>query len=50
MVVKKLAEGAHEVHKIIKFRKQRGKGHAAVNVKWETMAAPPPPADKNSGR
>ena len=33
MVVKKLVEGAHEVHKIIKFRKQRGKGHAAVEMK-----------------
>ena len=41
MVVKKLTEGAHEVRKIIKFRKQRGKGHAAVDVKWETVAAPP---------
>ena len=40
MVVKKLVEGAHEVHKIIKFRKQRGKGHAAVDVRWETVAAP----------
>ena len=34
-------EGAHTVHKIIKFLKQRGKGHAAVHVKWETVAAPP---------
>ena len=41
MVIKKLAEGAHEVHKIIKFRKQRWKRHATVNVKWETVAAPP---------
>ena len=41
MVVKKLVEGAHKVHKIIKFLKQRGKGHAAVHVKWETVAAPP---------
>ena len=41
MVIKKLLEGAHEVHKVIKFRKQRGKGHAAVDVDWETVAAPP---------
>ena len=41
MVIKKLSEGAHEVHKVIKFRKQRGKGHAAVDVDWETVAAPP---------
>ena len=40
MVVKKL-EGAHGVRKIIEFRKQRGKGHAAVEVRWETVAAPP---------
>ena len=41
MVVKKLVEGAHEVHKVIKFLKQRGKGHAPVDVNWETVAAPP---------
>ena len=32
MVVKKLTEGAHGVRKIIEFRNQRGKGHAAVHV------------------
>ena len=48
MVVKRLTEGAHRVRKIIKFWKQRGKGHAAVEVRWETVAAPP--ADQNSGR
>ena len=32
MVVKKLTEGAHGVRKIIEFRNQRGKGHAAVDV------------------
>ena len=41
LVIKKLLEGAHEVQKVIKFRKQRGKGHAAVDVDWETVAAPP---------
>ena len=41
MVVKKLTEGAHGVRKIIEFRKQRGKGHAAVDVRWETVASPP---------
>ena len=41
MVVKKLTEGAHGVYKVIKYRKQRGKGHAAFDVKWETVAAPP---------
>ena len=41
MVVKKLTEGAHRVRKIIEFRKQRGKGHAAVDVRWETVASPP---------
>ena len=34
MVIKKLTEGAHGVRKVIEFRKQRGKGHAAFNVKW----------------
>ena len=33
MVVKRLTEGAHRVRKIIEFRKQRGKGHAAVEVR-----------------
>ena len=41
MVIKKLTEGAHGVRKVIEFRKQRGKGHDAFNVKWETVAAPP---------
>ena len=48
MVIKRLTEGAHQVRKIIEFRKQRGKGHAAVVVRWETVAAPL--AGKNSGR
>ena len=38
MVVKRLTEGAHRVRKI---RKQRGKGHATVEAKWETVVAPP---------
>ena len=37
MVVKKLTEGAHGVRKIIEFRKQRGKGCAAVDVRWDTV-------------
>ena len=41
MVVKRLTEGAHRVRKIIEFWKQRGKGHAAVEKRWETVAAPP---------
>ena len=41
MVIKRLTEGAHQVRKIIEFRKQRGKGHAAGVVRWETVAAPP---------
>ena len=48
VAIKKLLEGAHKVHKVIKFQKQRGKGHAAVDVNWETVA--PLPADKNYGR
>ena len=41
MVIKRLTEGAHRLRKIIEFQKQRGKGHAAVEVRWETVAAPP---------
>ena len=41
IVAMKLTEGAHGVRKIIEFQKQRGKGHAAVDVRWETVAAPP---------
>ena len=33
MVVKRLTEGAQGVHKIIEFRKQRGRGHATVEAK-----------------
>ena len=40
MVVKKLTDGAHGVRKVIEFRKQWGKGQAAVDVRWETMTAP----------
>ena len=40
-VVKRLTEGAHGVRKIIEFRKQRGRGHATVKARWETVAAPP---------
>ena len=40
MIIRKLLEGAHEVQKIIKFQKQQGKGHAAVQVEWKTQAAP----------
>ena len=41
MVVNRLMEEAHRVCKIIEFRKQKGKGHATVEVRWETVAAPP---------
>ena len=41
MVVKMLTEGAHGVSKIIEFRKQRGRGHATVEARWETVADPP---------
>ena len=41
MVIKRLTEGAHRVRKIIEFQKQRGRSHAAVEVRWETVAAPP---------
>ena len=41
IVAMKLTEGAHGVRKIIEFQKQRGKGHTAVDVRWETVAAPP---------
>ena len=41
LVVKKLAGGAYEVRKVIEFRKQKGKGPAQVETRWETMAAPP---------
>ena len=41
MVVKRLTEGAHGVRKIIEFGKQRGKGHTAVDMRWETVATPP---------
>ena len=41
MVVRRLTEGAHGVRKIIEFRKQRGRGHATVEARWETVAAPP---------
>ena len=42
MVVKRLTEGAHRVRKIIEFRKQRGKGHATVEVRWRLWLPPPP--------
>ena len=41
MVVKRLTEGAHRVRKIIEFQKQRGRGHTAIEVRWETVATPP---------
>ena len=41
MVVKRLTEGAHQVRKIIEFRKQRWRCHATVEARWETVAAPP---------
>ena len=46
MVVKRLTEGAHRVRKIIEFKKQRGRGHATIEARWETVAAPP--AGQNS--
>ena len=48
MVVKKLTEGAHGVRKVIEFWKQRGRGHATVEARWETVAAPL--AGQSSGR
>ena len=47
MVVKRLTKEAHRVRKI-EFQKQRGKGHAAFEVRWETVAGPL--AGKSSGR
>ena len=41
MVVKRLTAGAYEVRKIIEFRKPRGRGPAAVEARWETVATPP---------
>ena len=41
LVVKKLAGGAYGVRKVIEFRKQKGRGPAQVETRWETMAAPP---------
>ena len=41
MVVKKLTAGAYELHKIIEFRKPKGRGPAQVETRWETVAAPP---------
>ena len=41
MVIRRLTEGAHGVRKIIEIRKQRGRGHATVEARWETVAAPP---------
>ena len=41
MVVKKLTAGAYGVHKIIEFRKPRGRGPAPVEARWKTVAAPP---------
>ena len=38
---KKLADGAHGVRKIIEFQRQRGRGHATVEARCETVAAPP---------
>ena len=40
MVVRRLAEGAHGMRKVIKFWKQKGMGHATVEAGWETVAAP----------
>ena len=40
-MVKKLNAGAYGVHKIIEFRKPKGRGPAQVEVRWETVAAPP---------
>ena len=41
MVVKKLTAGAYGVRKIIEFRKPKARGPAQVEVRWETVAAPP---------
>ena len=48
MVIKRLTAGAYGVRKIIEFRKPRGRGPAAVEARWETVAAPL--AGQNSGR
>ena len=36
MIIKKLLAGAHKVQKITKFQRLQGKGHAAVQVEWDT--------------
>ena len=41
LAVKRLAGGAYGVRKVIEFRKQKGRGPAQVETRWETMAAPP---------
>ena len=41
LIVKKLAGGAYRVRKVIEFHKQKGRGPAQVERRWETMAAPP---------
>ena len=41
MVIKRLTAGAYRVRKIIEFRKPRGRGPAAVEARWETVATPP---------
>ena len=41
MVVKRLTAGAYRVRKIIEFWKPRGRGPAAVEARWETVATPP---------
>ena len=48
MVVERLTAGAYGVRKIIEFRNPRGRGPAAVEARWETVAAPL--AGQNSGR
>ena len=47
LVVKKLAGGAYGVRKVIEFRKQKGRGPAQVEARWEKMV--PPLAGPNSG-
>ena len=41
MVVRRLTEGAQGMRNVIEFRKQRGRGHATVEARWEIVAAPP---------
>ena len=41
MVIRRPTMRVHGACKIIEFRKQRGRGHATVEARWETVADPP---------